>query len=83
VWPVLFGGFASHKAAFGYFSLLWMQLYIVAGIWFDIYLLWVGLAVTALIVAGFLLAPGFFWAFTLLCGAVLVGSGFYVRYFWR
>ena len=83
VWPVFFGGFHSDKAVFGYFTLLWMQLYIVSGIWFDTYLLWVGLAVTALILAGFLLLPGFFWLLTILCGAVLVGSGFYVRYFWR
>ena len=60
-----------------------MQLYIVGGIWFDNYLLWVGLAVTALILAGFLLMPGFFWGSTILCGAVLVASGFHVRYFWR
>jgi hypothetical protein len=83
VWPVFFGGLASYKAAFGYGSLLWMQLYIVAGIWFDTYLLWVGLAVTALVLAGFLLLPGFFWLLTLLCGALLVGSGSYVRYCWR
>jgi hypothetical protein len=83
VWPVFFGGMASYKAAFGYCTLLWMQLYIVAGIWFDTYLLWVGLTVTALILAGFLLVPGIFWLLTILCGAVLVGSGSYVRYFWR
>lgn len=83
VWPVFFGGLASYKAAFGYSTLLWMQLYIVGGIWFDSYLLWVGLAVSALILAGFLLVPAFFWGSTILCGAVLVGSGFYVRYFWR
>ncbi len=83
VWPIFFGGLSSYKAGFGYSTLLWMQLYIVAGIWFDNYLLWVGLAVSALVVAGFLLVPGLFWALTILCGAVLVGSGFYVRYFWR
>ena len=83
VWPVFFGGLTSYKAAFGYCSLLWMQVYIVAGIWFDTYLLWVGLAVTALILAGFLLFPVLFWVITILCGAVLVGTGFYIRYFWQ
>jgi len=84
VWPVFFlGEFHSYKAAFGYFTVLWMQLYVVAGIWFDNYLLWIGLAVTALVVATFLIVPAFFWALTLLCGVMLLGSGFYVRYFWR
>jgi hypothetical protein len=83
VWPILFGGLSSYKAAFGYSTPLWMPLYIVAGIWFDNYLLWVGLAVSALVVAEFLLVPGLFWALTILCGAVLVGRGFNVRYIWR
>jgi hypothetical protein len=60
-----------------------MQLYMVAGIWFDNYWFWIGLTVTALIVAALLLAPALFWAVTLLLGLVLFGSGFYVRYGWR
>ena len=83
VWPIFTGGFHSEKAAFGYGTLLWMQLYVVAGIWFDNYLLWVGIVATALIVAGFLLLPAFFWGLTLLAGLTLFGSGFYVRHFWR
>ncbi len=83
VWPAIFGGFQHYKAAFAYFSVLWMQLYMVAGIWFDNYFLWIGIAVTTLVLGGLLLAPALFWALTLLCGAVLLGSGFYVRYFWR
>ena len=47
VWPVFFGvpghgslaalwgGFHSYKAAYGYFTVVWMQLYIIGGIWFD------------------------------------------------
>jgi hypothetical protein len=82
VWPVFMGGFHSYQAAFGYSTLLWMQVYIVAGIWFDNYWLWVGLGVTAIILAGFLFSPANFWAFTLLCGLTLLGTGCYVR-FWR
>lgn len=95
VWPVFFGlrgygalaafwgGFHSYKAAFGYFTVLWMQVYVVGGIWFDNILLWIGLVVTALVLATFLFIPALFWALTILCGAVLLGSGFYVRYIWR
>lgn len=83
VWPVFTGGFHTYKAAFGYGTLLWMQLYVVAGIWFDNYLLWVGILATVLILGGFLLVPAFFWGLTLLAGATLFGSGFYVRFFWR
>jgi hypothetical protein len=83
VWPVLFGGFHSYRAAFGYSTLIWMQLYIVAGIWFDNYFLWLGLAVSGLILGGFIFFPAIFWVFMLLCGVTLIGTGTYVRFFWR
>jgi hypothetical protein len=88
VWPVLLGDlhsydFRSYKAAFAYFSVLWMQIYMVGGIWFDNYWFWIGLVSTALIVAVLLLVPALFWASTLLIGFVLLGTGFYVRYCWR
>ena len=60
-----------------------MQLYMVGGIWFDNFWFWVGLAMTALLVATLLLAPAMFWGVTLLLGLVLLLSGFYVRYGWR
>lgn len=83
VWPVLLGLPHTAKAAFGYSTLVWMQLYVVAGIWFDNYLLWLGVAVTALILAGFIFFPAAFWIWSLLGGATLLGTGFYVRLFWR
>ena len=88
VWPLLLGDlrsydFHSYKAAYAYFTVLWMQLYTVAGIWFANFWFWIGLAVTALTVATLLLLPALFWAVTLLLGLVLLGSGFYVRYGWR
>jgi hypothetical protein len=83
VWPVLFGGFHSYQAAFGYSTLIWMQLYIVAGIWFSNYWLWVGLVVSAAILTGFVFFPAIFWLFMLFCGVTLIGTGFYVRFFWR
>jgi hypothetical protein len=83
VWPVLLGGIHSYRAAFGYSTLVWMQIYIVGGIWFDNYWVWVGIAMTVVILAGFVFFPAFFWPLTLLAGLTMVGSGFYVRYFWR
>ncbi len=88
VWPTLLGDlhsydFRSYKGAYGYFTVLWMQLYMVAGIWFDNYWFWIGLAVTVLVVGTLLIVPAFFWAVTLLLGLVLIGTGFHVRYFWR
>jgi len=83
VWPVFLGEPRTYKAAYGYYILAWMQLYVVAGIWFDNYWLWVGVAVTALILAGFVFFPAAFWAWSLLGGATLLGTGFYIRLLWR
>jgi hypothetical protein len=83
VWPVFLGPPHSYKAAYGFGILIWMQIYMVAGIWFDSYWLWIGLAMTVLILAGFLLFPAWFWAGPLLGGITLVGTGLYVRRFWE
>lgn len=88
IWPFLLGDlhsydFRSYKGAYGYFTVIWMQLYMVAGIWFDNFWFWIGLGVTVLIVATLMFAPALFWATTLLLGLVLLGTGFCVRYLWR
>jgi hypothetical protein len=83
VYPALHGGYHSYREAYACGMLIWMQLYIVGGLWFDNYWLWIGIAVTALILVGFLFLPAFFWGFALLGAFTLLGSGFYVRYSWR
>jgi len=88
VWPFLLGDlrsydFRSYKGAYGYFTVIWMQLYMVAGIWFDSFWFWVGLAVTVIIVTTLMFAPALFWGATLLLGLVLFGSGFLVRNTWH
>jgi hypothetical protein len=80
IWPVLLGGFHNYKAASAYMMIIWMQLYIVAGIWFDSCLLWIGIAVTCILMGAVLFLPDFFWASSLLCGLTLFASGFYIRY---
>jgi hypothetical protein len=62
VWPVLFGGYHSYGRPTPTSTLLWMQLYIVGGIWFDNYWFWIGLAVAVRHPRRILLfAPAFFW----------------------
>ncbi len=88
IWPFILGDlhsydFRSYKGAFAYFTLVWMQLYIVAGIWFDNYWFWIGVGVTVLVVASLLFAPAAFWAVTLIFGLVMLGTGFVVRNNWK
>ncbi len=83
VWPVFLGQPHTYKSAYGYGILVWMQIYIIAGIWFDNYWLWMGVAMTVFILAGFLLFPAIFWMWPLLGGVTLLGTGFYVRLFWK
>jgi hypothetical protein len=78
--PTLFGAPHNPKTGYGYSLLIWMQIYIVAGIWFRNYWLWIGIVVTALILAGFLFFPAAFWGCCVIAGATLVGTGFYVRF---
>jgi len=74
---------ASYAEGYAVSMLTWMLVYVIGGIWFDTYWLWVGITVTALILAGYLIWPALFWGFMLLAGLMLVGTGFYVRHFWR
>jgi hypothetical protein len=84
VWPTLLGGFHDARALCAYACLLPMQCYIMAGIWFDNHLLWVGLLVSALLLVGFFwFLPIFYWWVAVFGGGTLIGSGFYVRHSWR
>src|SRR5579871_5496428 len=68
VWPTLLGQPRSFQAGFGYSILIWMQVYLVAGIWFDNYWLWIGIVMTVVILAAFLLFPAYFWIGPLIGG---------------
>jgi hypothetical protein len=83
VWPRFFSLFKTYDSAYAYQVILWMQLYIVGGIWFDTFLLWLGLLITAIILTGFLWFPEFFWLSAFLSGVVLFCSGFYIKKCWR
>ena len=82
--PFVLRGPADAKASFAYVALISMLCYIVAGLWFDVYLFWLGLAVTALILVGlFCFRDYFWWWVAIFGGGTLAGTGFYVRFCWR
>ena len=82
--PVILHPQADERAIFAYIGLVAMLDYVIAGIWFDVYLLWLGLAVAALILVGLFVFPAFFWWWVAVFGGgTLILTGVYVRYFWR
>jgi hypothetical protein len=83
IYPFVLGYPHNSKADFAYSALVCMFCYIVAGIWFDVYLFWVGLLISALLLGSLLFFPAIFWWSVVLGGAALIGTGFYVRFFWR
>ena len=87
LWPLVLGiggGPSADIRLFAFFALLVMQLYVLAGIWFDNYLLAIGLSVSALILTGLFAFPEIFWLwFAICCGGPVLLSGFIVRFWWR
>lgn len=84
LFPFVLHARADPKALYAYTCLIAMQAYVIAGLWADSYLLWVGLAITALILVGLFAFPGVFWLWmAVFGGGALVGTGFYVRHCWR
>lgn len=81
---VLHAPLDNPRHMYAFCCLIAMQTYVIAGLWADTYLLWLGLLVTALVLAGVFLFPGIFWLWmAIFCGGALVLTGFYVRHFWR
>jgi hypothetical protein len=75
---------ADARVLYAYGCLVTMQAYVVAGLWTDSYLLWLGLAITALILVGFFLFPAIFWLWmAVFSGGARVAPGVYVRHFRR
>ncbi len=72
------------RAVFAYIGLIAMLCHVIAGIWFDRYLLWLGLAIAGLILVGLFVFPGFFWWWiAVFGGGTMILTGVYVRYFWN
>ena len=84
IFPVVLGARPALRSLYAYTCLIVMQAYVVAGLWTDSYLLWIGIIVSALILVGLFLFPAVFWIWmAVFGGGSLVATGFYVRYFWR
>jgi hypothetical protein len=82
--PVVLRAPANNQAIFAYCGLVAMLCYVIAGLWFDTYLLWLGLVITALILVGLFCFPAIFWWWiAIFGGGTLIVTGFYIRYFWR
>ncbi len=84
LWMALLQHWDALKAA-AFTGTAVMFAYVVMGLWLDaLYLTWVGLAVTALTVAGYYLLPGWFMLWmAAFGGGTLLGTGLYVRKYWR
>jgi hypothetical protein len=83
IWLFLLGS-ANAKNIYAYFCTVAMFGYIAAGLWFDIYLVWLGVFATALTLIGFYALGSWFWIWMSVAGGgTLIGTGFYVRYFWK
>lgn len=84
IFPFVLHARGDVKSMYAYSCLITMQAYVIAGLWTDSYLLWLGLAITALILVGFFVFPGIFWLWmAVFGGGSLIGTGFYIRHFWR
>lgn len=69
---------------FTYIGRLVALAYVVAGLWFDLYLFALGVLLAGLLLAGLWLArPIFWWWIAGAGGGTLIGAGFYVRYRWE
>lgn len=84
IFPFVLHARTDSRTLYAYTCLIVMQAYVVAGLWTDSYLLYLGLAITALILVGFFLFPAMFWWWMAwFGGGSLIATGFYVRHFWR
>lgn len=82
-WLVLLGS-SSPKTIYAYFCTVSMFGYVAAGLWFDVFLVWVGIAATVLTLTGYYAFNSWFWIWMAVAGGgTLIGTGFYMRYFWK
>ncbi|MCP4644485.1 MAG: hypothetical protein GY851_28840 [bacterium] len=65
-------------------TLVPMFAYVVMGLWFERYFIWIGLAVTGLLFLGlFVFQPIFYIWMAFLGGGTLAGTGYFIRKTWR
>ncbi len=85
VWLVLLTPWNEYQIS-AFAASLPMFAYIIMGLWMDRFLLWLGVVVTLLIIAGFFLFhfhPLFWLWMAVLGGGTLGGTGLYIHIRWR
>ncbi len=85
VWLVLLAPWNEYQIS-AFAASLPMFAYIIMGLWMDRLLLWLGVVVTLLIIAGFFLFhfhPLFWLWMAVLGGGTLGGTGLYIHIRWR
>jgi len=84
VWPSLLGVPDDLKVLLAYSAIIFMQIYILGGLWFDNCLLWTGILITVFLLASlWLFHPLFYILFAIFGGGTLIATGFYMRFLWR
>ncbi len=84
IWPFVLQPVPSNELVFAYIGLLVAQAYVAAGLWFDVYLFWLGLLLTLLLLLGLWFFLPVFWIWiAVFGGGALIGGGCYVRWGWR
>jgi len=74
--------FWKHYGAIG--ATVPMFAYVVVGLWLDHFMIWIGLAVTALAVLGLFLLQPYFWLWMAVTGGgTLMATGLLIRNRWR
>ena len=92
-WLVLFGYFVlwnfllqpvNEREGIAFSVTVFMCAYVIMGLWLSRVLLWLGLAVTALTLAGFYFLPAWFPLWTAITGGgALFFSGLYIHKSWK
>ena len=83
LWGQIFPKPADEMVGFLFIVTVVMFGYVIMGLWIATAFAWIGIAITALALAGYYLLPGYFPLWMALCGGgTLIGSGLYIQR-WR
>ncbi len=83
IWLTLFQPCNRYQVS-AFICTLVMFAYVIIGLFWDRFMLWLGLGVTIIVLLGFYLFQPWFWIWmAILGGGTLAGTGIYIRFRWR